>query len=192
MRAISEHALARLSELYHNKLGWSPAKEAGETVLLSYSGDINQRKIDALLKLTEEAILDHGSKRQVMKRVCTVLIECLQNISIHGAKDKNGTGKSFFILSANKEDYLIHCGNLVFQEDANLLAFKIDELNALSIAELRKLYIETLCNDSFNYKGGAGLGFLTIAKKSSKPMTYELIPTENDLAFFSTIYSVAK
>lgn len=192
MRAISEHALARLSELYHNKLGWSPAKEAGEAVLLSYSGDINQRKIDALLKLTEEAILDHGSKRQVMKRVCTVLIECLQNISIHGAKDKDGTGKSFFILSANKEDYLIHCGNLVFQEDANLLAFKIDELNALSIAELRKLYIETLCNDSFNYKGGAGLGFLTIAKKSSKPMTYELIPTENDLAFFSTIYTVAK
>ncbi len=192
MRAISEHALARLSELYHNKLGWSPAKEAGETVLLSYSGDINQRKIDALLKLTEEAILDHGSKRQVMKRVCTVLIECLQNISIHGAKDKSGMGKSFFILSANKEDYLIHCGNLVFQEDANLLAFKIDELNSLSIAELRKLYIETLCNDSFNYKGGAGLGFLTIAKKSSKPMAYELIPTENDLAFFSTIYTVAK
>ncbi|MFT6185052.1 MAG: hypothetical protein ACJAYM_002582, partial [Flavobacteriales bacterium] len=56
----------------------------------------------------------------------------------------------------------------------------------------RKLYIETLCNDSFNYKGGAGLGFLTIAKKSSKPMTYELISTESDLAFFSTIYAVAK
>ncbi|MFT4682795.1 MAG: hypothetical protein ACJAU0_000845 [Flavobacteriales bacterium] len=192
MRAISKNAQAHLSELYHNKLGWSPAKEAGESVLLTYSGDINQRKIDALLKLTEEAILDHGSKRQVMKRVCTVLIECLQNISIHGAKDNTGKGKSFFILSTNNEDYIVRCGNLVFQEDANLLAFKIDELNAFSLPELRKLYIETLCNDSFNYKGGAGLGFLTIAKKSSKPMTYELISTESDLAFFSTIYAVAK
>lgn len=192
MRAISENAQARLSELYHNKLGWSPAKEAGEAVLFAYSGDINQRKIDALLKITEEAILDNGSKRQVMKRVCTVLIECLQNISIHGAKDEKGKGTSFFILSANKEDYLIQCGNLVFKEDANLLAFKIDELNALSLPELRKLYIETLCNDSFNYKGGAGLGFLTIAKKSSKPMVYDLIATENDLAFFSTIYTVAQ
>ena len=192
MRAISEHAQAHLNELYHNKMGWSPAKQAGETVLFAFSGDINQKKIDALLKLAEEAVLDHGSKRQVMKRVCTVLIECLQNISIHSAKDKQGKGTSFLILSANKEDYLIQCGNLVFQEEANLLAFKIDELNQLSLPELRKLYIETLCNDSFNYKGGAGLGLLTLAKKSSKPMSYELIPTENEFAFFSTVYTIAK
>ncbi|WP_306642202.1 SiaB family protein kinase [Sanyastnella coralliicola] len=192
MAAISEKALSRLSELYHSHLSWNPAKEEGQKVLLSYFGEIVQNRIDYLLRLTEDVIIDNGGKRKVMKRVCSVLIECLQNTSIHGTKDDRSSSNSFFILQGNDKEFTIVNGNLILAEDANLLAFKLDELRGLTHTELRKLYIETLCNQNYSYKGGAGLGFLTIAKKSSKPIEYSILPLDEKFAFFTTEITVAR
>jgi len=192
MAEISTTALTQLSEHYHAYLSWTPAKVDGEKVILSYSGEINQLRIDTLLKLAEHAVLDNGSKRKVMKRVCSVLIECLQNIAIHGTKDNEGSSKSFVILLADQVNFTLVSGNLILQQDANLLAYKIDELSKLSPTELRKLYIETLCNQNYSYKGGAGLGFLTIAKKSDVPMQYKILSIDDRFAFFTTEIRVSR
>ena len=192
MTVISESAKTELSRLYHEMLGWSPDKNQGERVLLSYSGDISQPKIDSLLRLSENAILDNGSKRMVMKRVCSVITECLQNTAIHGTKDGEGNLSSFYILRSDKDSFIISTGNLILTHDAMLLVSKIDNLRAMSLPELRKLYIETLCNDSFNDKGGAGLGFLTMAKRSNHPMTYTLTEVGDRFSFFSLSISVSR
>jgi hypothetical protein len=192
MAAISEQSLNKLSELYHSHLGWSPEKAAGERVLISFQGEISQPRIDTLLRLTEDAVIDSGSKRKVMKRVCSVLIECLQNISIHGTKDDAGQSNSFFILLTDKEEFRVITGNLILMEDANLLSFKLDELKKLTPTELRKLYIETLCNQNYSYKGGAGLGFLTIAKKALRPIEYSILPLDDKFAYFTTEIALSR
>lgn len=184
MTDLSASSLETLSELYHAYLGWSSEKAAGETVLFAYHGDITQHRIDNLLKLTETAVLDSGAKRKVMKRVCSIFIESFQNISIHGAKDTKGRGSAFLVLLGNKDRFRLVTGNLVLMQDANLLAYRIDQLNALNSAELRKLYIETLCNHNYSYKGGAGLGLLTVAKKSSSPIVYKVAQLDNTYGFF--------
>lgn len=184
MTNLSASSLETLSELYHAYLGWSPEKAAGESVLFAYRGDITQHRIDNLLKLTEVAVLDSGSKRKVMKRVCSIFIETFQNISIHGAKDSVGKGSAFLVLLGNKDSFRLVTGNLVLMQDANLLAYRIDQLNALNTAELRKLYIETLCNQNYSYKGGAGLGLLTVAKKSSGPIRYSVTQLDEQYAYF--------
>ncbi len=186
MAAISEKALNQLSELFHTYLSWTPEKAAGERVLVAYTGEITQQRIDNLIKITENAIIDSGSKRKVMKRVCSVLIECLQNISIHGTRDDDGKTNSFYILLSDNDTYTVITGNLILMEEANLLSYKLDELKKLTTAELRKLYIETLCNENFSYKGGAGLGFLTVAKKAEQPMEYSILPIDDTFAFFTT------
>lgn len=192
MAAISQHSLQEINELYHSYLNASSAQDAEAKVLLSFSGNIEQSKIDAVLSLTESVILDNGIKRKVMKRVCTTLIESLQNISIHGTRDDSEQSNSFLVLSSDKNHLHITTGNLILSEDANLVAFKLDELSKLSDAELRKLYIETLCNQNYSYKGGAGLGFLTIAKKSDGPIRYKVMKVNEKFSFFTTEVSVAR
>ncbi len=184
MAEISENALTTISEQYHAYLGWSSAKQAGEKVLFSYNGEITQHRIETLLKLTESAILDNGYKRKVMKRVGGILIETLQNISLHGVKERAGRGLSFITLLVNGDKFKLVTGNVILQEEANLLAYKLDELNKLSSSELRKLYIETLCNQNFSYKGGAGLGLLTVAKKSGHPLHYRIEAIDEAYAYF--------
>lgn len=192
MADMSSTSEAQLSEHFHALLGWSPAKAEGEKVLFAYANEINQLRVESLLRITESAVIDNGSKRKVMKRVGSVLIECLQNIAIHGTKNDNGSSASFVILFATKKGYRLCTGNLILQQDANLLAYKLDQLNTLNPNEIRKQYIETLCNQNYSYKGGAGLGFLTIAKKADGPIGYSTQPVDSRFAFFTCEVNIAE
>lgn len=192
MTDMSTTSEAKLSEHYHSLLGWSSAKAEGEKVLFSYANEISQFRIENLLKITENAVIDNGSKRKVMKRVGSVLIECLQNISIHGTKNDLGSSASFVILLSTKTGYRLVTGNLILQQDSNVLAYKLDQLNTLNPNELRKQYIETLCNENYSYKGGAGLGFLTIAKKAEGPIEYSIQPVDSRFAFFTCEVNIAE
>lgn len=185
MTDLQPSSLTKLSEHYHSLLSWSTDKSEGAQVLFTYNGDINQHRIDNLLKLVESAVLDSGAKRKTMKRVCSIMIECLQNASIHGSKDKSGRGQSFAMLLKTGDYFKLVVGNAILKQDAAMLSFRLDTLNKLSAPELRKLYIETLCNQNYSYKGGAGLGLLTVAKKALNPISYGIIELDDRFAFFS-------
>lgn len=181
MPSISGSPFEHLASI---KESFFPGKDA-ETVLLAYHGDFNQGRIDSVIKLTEGVVLEAGSKRRVMKRICSVLIELLQNISIHGARNLEDNSDSFLLLSANEECFRIVTGNLILRSETGHLEGKIDLLNEMSQTELRKLYVETLCNENFSYKGGAGLGFLTVAKKSIAKFNYLIEPIDERFSYFT-------
>lgn len=156
-----------------------------ETILLAYHGDFNQGRIDSVIKLVEGVVLEAGSKRRVMKRICSVLIEMLQNISIHAAKNSEDHSDSFLVISASQRAFRIITGNLILTADARNLTSKLGELNSLGQNELRKLYVETLCNESYSVKGGAGLGFLTIAKKAIEPFHFSIEGVDDAYSYFT-------
>jgi hypothetical protein len=153
-------------------------------VLLAYHGIFEPAEIDSIVKLSEGVILQSGSKRRVMKRIGSILIELLQNVQIHGSRNEEGNSDSFVILSATEEHYILQTGNLVLSSDVSILDYKLSELNKLDESELRKLYIETLCNENFSYKGGAGLGFLTVAKKAVAPLNYAFNTIDDKFSYF--------
>ena len=192
MAAISGKSLHTLREAYHKLLSDTLSDGTEAWVLLSHYGEFSQNKIDHLVGIVEQLVLEAGSARRVMKRVGSVMIEALQNSQIHGARDANGSSGSYFILKTSKENFHLHISNLILTEDANLIDYKIKELNKLDKSELRKLYIETLCNQNFSYKGGAGLGFLTIAKKASDKVIYEVEKASEEFSFFSVEIKVAR
>ena len=75
-----------LESIKHRYLELVSSDLSSKTVLISHFGDLTEAKIEALLKITEETILEAGSKRQMMRRICSLLVEALQNISNHSAK----------------------------------------------------------------------------------------------------------
>lgn len=192
MATISEGALLSLQAKYHDLLQSQPKEGAPEMVLLSHFGAFTEQKILSLVKIVEQLVLESGSKRRIMKRVGSVLIEALQNAMIHGAHDSQNSSNSFLIIKKSEKNFSLHIGNLILADDANLIDYKISELNNLDQSELRKLYIETLCNENYSYKGGAGLGFLTIAKKASEKVTFNVNPLNDRFAFFIVDIKVAR
>ncbi len=185
MSTVSEKVKSCTKKYYEDTLQGLFNSSDSEEVLLSHFGEFTPSKINLLIKLTEATILEKGFKRKMMRRICSVLIEDLQNVSIHGARDENENQHSYLLVSFCKDHFKIITGNLIHSEDVALIDFRLNEINNLSESELRKMYIETLCNENFSYKGGARLGFLTIAKKAIMPMNYSFQEIDPIFSYFT-------
>ncbi|HEY8403742.1 MAG TPA: SiaB family protein kinase [Flavobacteriales bacterium] len=184
MTIIKDQQLVEIKALYHEAIGRIVTPESEDLLLFTHFGNFNPSKIESAIKLTESLILEIGDKRQTMKRFCSLFIEILQNISLHAARDRNDQMHAFVVISRGKNSYRLVAGNLVLNVDTQALVQRIDELNEMDATALRRLYIETLCNDEFSAKGGAGLGLLTVAKKIDGKINYDIIPVDSSFNYF--------
>lgn len=184
MTALTVQNSEWIHSVYRNKLRDLLAVGNAGNIIYCQFGNFNSTKTDSILKLIEAAIIEGGDKRLTMKRFSSLLIEVLQNISLHGAHDKFGQMHAYIILSKTKSHYQLHTGNLILETDIRPLNDRLNELNGHDKNTLRKMYIETLCNDEFSYKGGAGLGLLTIAKKSEDKLRYNIQQLNENLGYF--------
>jgi hypothetical protein len=126
------------------------------------------------LKLIESGVIESGDKRSTMKRVCGMLIELLQNISIHGARDSKGHMHAYLIVAKVGSDYALYSGNLILMELVSPMRERMQYLLNLDATALRKLYIEILCNEEYSSQGGAGLGLVTIVKRAENNVQFEV------------------
>jgi Family of unknown function (DUF6272) len=177
---------------YHGLLSSILNERPEELVLFSHFGDFNQVKIDSILRLLESGILEIGDKRSIMKRFYSLVVEALQNISLHGAKDGKSHMHAYVVVTWTQNKYHFYSGNLVLAGDIKRIEQRMNVLSQLDKSGLRKQYIETLCNEDFTYKGGAGLGLLTMAKKSSEPLQYVLSTLDAGLGYFEISMTMSK
>ena len=100
---------------------------------------------------------------------CSLL---LQNIRIHGGRDKDGNQVSFLLIMQTEESYKVTLANLVVSDNISTIVKRINELNQLELPAIKELYMEVLSNGIMSNKGGAGLGFITMALKSKNKLVY--------------------
>jgi len=74
---------------------------------------------------------------------------------------------------------------VVNQETMQLLTERLEDLNAMEPEELKAAYKQTLREGSFSEKGGAGLGLIEIARKSSEKLKYSFDKMGDDMFFFT-------
>lgn len=184
MTSVTGQTLLDIQSDYHGLISRILLGNTGETLLFAHFGEFNQPKIDNVLKLVEAGILDLGDKRQAMKRFCSVLIEALQNMSLHSAKDSSNKMHAYCVITRSENGYRLFTGNLILSEDADDLEARMVELTSMDKNSLRKQFIETLCNEDFTNKGGAGLGLLTIAKRSTDTVKYSIKQISKDFGYF--------
>ena len=169
-----------VSDTHNNSLG----------VLVSYTGPLHEESGDAILLLAESAVAQSGSARKEMKRVCNVLIECIQNVHRHGWIDENGEILLYLTIEHTPVGFQIQCGNIIDLDMAATLRSKLNSVNGMDHFELRKRYIEVLCEEGVSEKGGAGLGLMSMAKRCAGPIEYELTEQDNDLLLFTLTATV--
>jgi hypothetical protein len=184
MTSITGHKLDALKAIYHDLISGVISSQDNATLMFSHFGDFDTGKVESTLKLIESGVLDSGDKRSTMKRVCGMLIELLQNISIHGARDSKGHMHAFLIVAKVGKDYLLYSGNLIMAEMVNPMRNRMNELINLDATALRKLYIEILCNEEYSIQGGAGLGLVTIVKRAENNVRFEVDSIDDHFGFF--------
>jgi len=106
-------------------------------------------------------------------------------VSRHGWIDDDGKLQLFLTLESTPLGHQIQAGNLVDFDMAASLRANLSEVNGMTHEQLRVRYVECLCNNEWSEKGGAGLGLLSMAKKSNGPLDYQFLELESGKYLFT-------
>jgi hypothetical protein len=154
-------------------------------IIVSHIGELDQDKVNSISTLVETQMEYLGVSKSAVKKIFNIVIETLQNICLHGEKDNNGYQMTYFIIGKKGNDFTIYSGNIVTNSIAERLNLRFNSIKSLSDSDLKKQYMDVLSNGELSAKGGAGLGFLTIALKSGNNMDFEFQMLNREYSLFS-------
>ena len=157
-------------------------------VKLVYKGEITHQVTKAFTSLTETNMMVEEESNSVQKKVFHVIVEFLQNISKHADymsnDDSHEEGSGVFLLLKNAENYVITTGNILLKQKEAAISGVLDKINSLDKEGLKALYKQQIKEGRLSDKGGAGLGFIDIAKKTGNPLDYKFVPLDENFSFF--------
>lgn len=173
----------------NTKLAFDLVHDVGRSIrtdrfLFACRGNFNSSITDNILFLTEGNLLGLDNPK-IAKKVYYLMIEGLQNITRHQHYAQDGTAYEggLFIINRHSEAYSITYGNWVASDVKEVLEERLGTISNKEQGELKEYYLEILNNSGFSTKGGAGLGLVDMARKSSGKLTYRFIPV-NDGYFY--------
>jgi hypothetical protein len=163
-----------------------------DEIIFAYKGDINRNLLKNIIKMADAKLEMNDESRTTRKRVGAILIECLENIINHADVGfKQGVHSAILMIRRVQEGYNIQVGNIIPSEIIEILRNRIDRINSMTPAQLKDYYNEIMTTTGFSSKGGAGLGFIDIAKKAlNNQINYEFRPIDPDFAFFTSNVTV--
>ncbi len=168
-------------------------------ISLAYEGEITHQITKAFTALTETNMQREQDGTSVQKKVFHVMVECLQNISKHAEKDfdyySSKDGRGIFLVSKDDKEYNITTGNVIKNDKIESLRNLLEKINSMSREELNQLYKQQIREGRLSPKGGAGLGFIDIARKTGQKLIYSFLRIDEENSFFvltSTVSRVKK
>lgn len=153
-------------------------------IVVSHFGEFSQDLVNSISNGVEEAMIVAEDKKGTVKRMFSILVEGLQNIRLHGEKDEDGNQASFLIIAQDEDAYLVTLANLVLVTNKPVIESRLSEINSFDEKQVKSLYMEVLTNGIISNKGGAGLGFITMAMKSKNKLNFSIEPINDNVACF--------
>lgn len=167
-------------------------------IMLSFKGDITSELLTSILQIMESKLDNMQEEPKVKRKVYNVLVECLQNLYHHMDEVDNSdvtsdSGRSaIFMIGRVDNQYNIITGNYIKADNVGILRTRIDKINSLNKEELKEYYKEVLNNGEMSQKGGGGLGFIDIARKSGEKLSYNFLNVDQKYSFFSLNIKIAQ
>jgi len=158
--------------------------------LLTFRGPLNFNTIDWLLTRFKFAAQEQEIAFKLYKRLISVMIEALENVTKYSDQlecDRDSESKycPFFSISKNDRYIELVTSNPVKNREIDGIKSKIDRVNNKSREELRELYKLTITNGQFTSKGGAGLGFIEMAKTSGTNLQYKFKKISDNYSIYT-------
>jgi len=185
----------RNKSLYHLIIK-NEEEELSHSPLVFFEGEVNHAVTRSLTMLTENLLTIKAFSRLVVKKVFNIMVECLQNLDKHldplPFNEESPTKRASLFLIEKEEVFVIMSANLIEKNAQKSLEKRLSSLVTKSREELRQLYKEQLEKGKISTKGGAGLGFIDMARKSGLPFGYNFINYNDKYTIFIIKFMVTK
>ena len=165
-------------------------------VCLLFEGQVTHQVMKALATLVEEQLEYTHEEEIVQRRVYHVLVESLQNINRHAeVMEESGhpyPGSGVILVDKREEAFHVTTGNIIENAQIEELSEFLAKINNLDMEALDDMYKQQLREGQLSPKGGAGLGFIDIRRKTMNPMDYSFIPVDERVSFFIFISQISR
>ncbi|NVN93529.1 MAG: hypothetical protein HXX11_23430 [Desulfuromonadales bacterium] len=157
-------------------------------IMMCFNGPFYHSIIEEIGKAVRNHLTAENITQAALMDVFAVYIELVQNVrnylTLRGIT-RPEVASSIITIGRSGEGYVVSSGNVVLNTDVEKLCMRVDEVNAMTRDEIKSQYRKQMRCDVKPDAMGAGLGFLDIAKRSSKKMTYTVRDLDTTSKFFS-------
>lgn len=167
-------------------------------VIFAYSGYVTELVLSGVGEALKQKLTIDDADTKTLRSVFAVFVEQMQNIIRYSAETAQSAPPPaasegalreirYGILTIGKEgdDYVVCAGNLVRRSDVERLRARLIRIRDMSKDELKALYKEQLRAEPEQGSKGAGLGFMEIARRATKPIEFDFTDVDRDHAFFA-------
>lgn len=158
---------------------------------LEYTGPVDYKMIDQLLKKLKRSHEFINLDRTTGKRIYAIIVECLENIAKHTVKKNIGTKIQPSIKVRKLNDKIvIRAANPVAIDKTGDLIRRLNQVNYLKENVLSTLYENKINKVTKPEENGAGLGFMLMKLKSGNKITYKFTRIDDNYTNFEIKISV--
>lgn len=158
-----------------------------QKLILVYQGNFTQETTKSILAMAERNLDSSGEDSSIKRKVFNVMVEALQNIVKHSDEVLEGETRShasIFLIGRESNRYTIMSGNPIRKVNIPRLKGNLERINELDKEGLKYLYKEIIKSTTISEKGGAGLGFVDMARKSGEKLDFDFPDMSKDYCFF--------
>ena len=155
-------------------------------ITLVYEGEITHQITKAFTSLAEMEMAKEEEESTVQRKVFHVMVDT------PGLADYRYAGRGIFLVSRGENRYHVISGNLIEREKAVRLQENLEALNKKSKEELNTLYKSKMREGALSDKGGAGLGFIDIIRKTGNPLEFHFMDIDETHQFFVLTSTVSR
>lgn len=158
--------------------------------ILSYKGQLNFEVIGNLITQLKDEADNLEIKINIYKKILTIMIESLENIYKYNDyfDHENSLFPDFlprFSLTKDDENYYITTSNPIENDHIDNLKEHINRILEMDRDTLKKYYRDTITNGQFSHKGGAGLGFIEMAKIANQNIQYHFEKINDKFSYYT-------
>jgi len=166
-------------------------------VVVNHKGFVSLDIVDDILHNLKVYLFHKELDKLMRKRVYSLSVECLDNIVKHSDLNEEEHDLLInypprFIVEKIADDFLIHTGNIILNNNINDVISRLDKLNKLKIEGINNLYKKSLANAEISEKGGAGLGLIVMAKTTKQKIKYDFEKINDKFSYFAMQLNLKK
>lgn len=165
-----------------------------QKVIFRYEGEVYQGLVVSFLKLLERKVTQKNEAKLIRKKLFNIMVEMLQNISRHAENEQDlnflEANNPIFTLGKIDDLYILMTQNPVSNEHIRQIYQNLTTVNEKSLEELRDIYRKIIKQGLISSKGGAGIGYIDLRRKSQEKFLFDFQSLDSKYSLYRFVIRV--
>jgi hypothetical protein len=161
-----------------------------EGIFFCFNGPVSQNILAEIGSALEQRMKLENMNRTTMLRVFSMMMEMAQNIMRYSVEESDSDVSEdarigSIVIGHENNAYFVLCGNMVYNTEVDKLKDKLEKIRDMDRQQLRRYHKEQIRRRHEKGSQGAGLGFIGMAKKASRPIEFSFRKIDEEKSYFS-------